>query len=389
MIDPGPDARNIDPTTRALEAYIDASVEQLLQGNTGTPQNGLLFLSAWHEAMPALVHLDPVLDPVDSRVFAVLWIWAKQQGRGSTAFPAYDYLLKRANIHSRATVARSLAILRITRWVTLCRRVRDQGRNRGNIYALHDEPLALASTLYLDPGYMEFLQNAQRHHHDHVGKIARALLQSLRECIDEGEDVLAASPLSQADQRLEALATIAGQGSGHYFWLRQGALNAEGALNSDRVQKLNSVAPVHNLNSAVCSSRYLYKKTTTTTTDAGSSARAREEPVAEPSLVYPESLSRNEQLLSGLYLKGFEPEMRQSLLDELAEKIVSQKKTERRVRNPIGLLAWMCKEARAGRPPLTSAYLKRRECRAREEALRQQDEAEKRRLTEMALRQGV
>jgi len=80
--------------------------------------------------------------------------------------------------------------------------------------------------------------------------------------------------------------------------------------------------------------------------------------------------------------------MRQSLLDELAEKIVSQKKTERRVRNPIGLLAWMCKEARAGRPPLTSAYLKRRECRAREEALRQQDEAEKRRLTEMALRQG-
>ena len=277
MIDPGPEARNIDPTTRALETYIDASVEQLLQGTTGSPQNGLLFLSAWHEAMPALVHLDPVLDPVDSRVFAVLWIWAKQQGRGSTAFPSYDYLLDRANIQSRATVARSLAILRITRWVTLCRRVRDQGRNRGNIYALHDEPLALASTLYLDPGYMEFLQNAQCHHHEHVGKIARASLQSLRECIDEGEDVLAASPLSQADQRLEALATIAGQGSGHYFWLRQGALNAEGALNSDRVQKLNSVAPVQNLNSALCSSRYLYKKTTTTT-DAGSTARAREEP---------------------------------------------------------------------------------------------------------------
>jgi len=57
---------------------------------------------------------------------------------------------------------------------------------------------------------MEFLQNAQRHHHEHVGKIARALLQSLRECIDEGDDVLAASPLSQTDQRLEALATIAG-----------------------------------------------------------------------------------------------------------------------------------------------------------------------------------
>jgi len=41
---------------------------------------GLLFLSSWQEAMPALVHLDPVLDPVDSRVFAVLWLWAKQEG---------------------------------------------------------------------------------------------------------------------------------------------------------------------------------------------------------------------------------------------------------------------------------------------------------------------
>ncbi|MGH8568654.1 MAG: STY4528 family pathogenicity island replication protein, partial [Gammaproteobacteria bacterium] len=87
----------------------------------------------------ALVHLDPVLDPVDSRVFAVLWLWAKHEGRGATAFPSYPTLLARCNVQSRATLARSLAILRITRWVTLCRRVRDQnGRNRGNIYALHE-----------------------------------------------------------------------------------------------------------------------------------------------------------------------------------------------------------------------------------------------------------
>ena len=82
-----PDPHTIDPTTRALEAYIEASVEQLLRGPASPPQHGLLFLSAWHEAMPALVHLDPVLEPVDSRVFAVLWIWAKQQGRGTTGLP--------------------------------------------------------------------------------------------------------------------------------------------------------------------------------------------------------------------------------------------------------------------------------------------------------------
>ncbi|MGH8650690.1 MAG: STY4528 family pathogenicity island replication protein, partial [Gammaproteobacteria bacterium] len=243
-----PGTRDPDPATRALEAYIEASVEQLLQRPRSTPQNGLLFLSAWHEAMPALVHLDPVLEPVDSRVFAVLWIWAKQQGRGSTAFPSYEHLLQRCNIQSRATVARSLAILRMTRWVTLCRRVREKGRNRGNIYALHDEPLALAATLYLDPSYMGFLENAKRHYHEHVGRVAHALLQSLQESIDEGEDVLSAPAASQAEQRLEALATIAGEGGGKYFGLRLGVLSALQATrnqppqppNEAKVQKMNS-----------------------------------------------------------------------------------------------------------------------------------------------------
>lgn len=207
-----------DPTTRALETFIEASVEQILDKRDSPTANSLLFLSAWHEAMPALVHLDPILDPVDSRVFAVLWLWARQQGRGSTAFPSYDYLLQRCNIHSRSTLARSLAILRITRWVTLCRRVRDaNGRYRGNIYALHEEPLALASTLYLDPSYMEFLHQATRHAHEQVRKIAHAMLASLQARIDAGEDVLTASPIAQTNQRIEALDTLAGQGSGNYF----------------------------------------------------------------------------------------------------------------------------------------------------------------------------
>ena len=249
----GPDPlRAADPRTLALEAYIEASMEQLLRGDPRAQAHGLIFLSSWHEAMPALVHQDPVLDPVDSRVFAVLWIWAKQQGRGALAFPSYDDLLRRCNVHSRSTLARSLAILRITRWVTLCRRVRDRsGRNRGNIYALHDEPLALASTLYLDPDYMQFLEIKARDRHDRVVRVAKAMRASLQERIDEGEDVLASSPLSQTEQRLEAIATVAGKGSGHYFWLRQGALATLQTAKKDppdqaqekgknRVQKLDS-----------------------------------------------------------------------------------------------------------------------------------------------------
>ena len=59
-----------------------------------------------------------------------------------------------------------------------------------------------------------------------------------------------------------------------------------------------------------------------------------------------------------MYLKGLDRELQQALLDELSEKIRAQAKTDHRVRNPIGLLAWMCREAAAGRPPLTSAHLR-------------------------------
>ena len=396
----------VDPAMRALETYLEASLDRLLSGSEASP-SGLLVLSAWHEAMPALVHLDPVLEAVDSRVFAVLWLWAREQGRSTVAFPSYDYLIKRTNLQARSTVARSLAILRITRWVTLCRRVRDRsGRYRGNIYALHDEPLGLGSSFYLDPGYMAFLQDATHHHHARVRQVAAAMLHSLGECIDEGEDVLATPPLSQADQRLEALSAIRGKGSGNFFGFRQGALStlrswrwtvekesqAHDAEPGDthRVQNSNAVEAkilhadrVQNSNSALCSSSRSIKKTTTTTSD--------QEPEGKnfyPRLVYPEGLSENERRLAEMYLRGLEAALQQALLDELSEKIRAQAKTNRRVRNPIGLLAWMCKQTRAGEPPLTSAHLKCRERRERERHVKESIEAEQRRLTDLALAAG-
>jgi len=416
----------IDPAARALEAHIEAAVAQILSGRSErTPQNGLLFLSSWQEAMPALVHLDPVLDPVDSRVFAVLWLWAKQEGKGATAFPSYPTLLARCNVQSRATLARSLAILRLTRWVTLCRRVRDQdGRNRGNIYGLHEEPLALASTVYLDPSYIAFLQSARGHRHERVAAVAEAMLDSLQTSIAAGEDVLGASPLSQADRRLEAIAAVAGQGEGSYFGIRQDALpglnwrknqarrpiqdpNGETGqkvnsgpvqkmnfdrvqnLNSDSVQNLNSAAKsliidsVQNLNSAPCSSSssFISKKATTTRSGRDRSPGAQ----AQPPLIFPGSLSQNEQRLAEMYLDGVGPDLRQPLLDELADKLSRQAKTTRPVRNAIALLSWMCNEAKAGRPPLTSAHLQARERRGREHHVAEHTEAAKRRLTQMAL----
>jgi hypothetical protein len=262
----------IEPKTRAIEAYIDASVEAVLRSGTDSPQDGLLFLSSWHEAMPAMVFLDPVLEPADKVVFAVLWIWGRQHGRSSMAFPSYEYLMERCGIQSRSTLSRCLAVLRITRWVTLCRKVRDaRGRNRGNIYALHEEPLALGGTVHLDPEYMRVLtEAAQGHHHNRVRRVARAMLESIRDQMADDAGVLDDSSVLQIERRQEAIAYLAETAgsqvgsSRSYFGLRGKAINridrslpprtAAKPVEDDPVRISNSV-PCHRVrisNSVPC-----------------------------------------------------------------------------------------------------------------------------------------
>jgi hypothetical protein len=394
----------LDPKTSALEAYISASVERLLQGHTEPPQNGLIFLSAWQEAMPAMIHLDPVLEPVDSRVFAVLWLWAKQQGRGSVAFPTYDYLLDRCNIHSKATLARSIAILRLSRWITLCRRVREQGRYRGSVYALHDEPLALIATEHLDPDYRAFVGQAIRHSHARVGKVASVILESLPEQdagLQRSGSRHAVTPISA---RIEAMATLDGTPVGRYFGLRRTALGTlkakrcphplpadrSSAPNEHQVQKLNSVNrvlpdQVQNLNLVPRSSSSSKNNKTTTTTGDAPENRAQEGSTIVANLAFHDTLTRRERQLARGYLRGLAVDMQQALLDELAEKMDVQAKQACRVRNPLALLSWMCQEVKAGRPPLTSAHLHRRERRDRQCAVDAHIKAEQEQLTAMAL----
>ncbi len=162
-----------------MDAYIQASVDRLLE-NGQAPSDGMLFLGNWHDAMPRMVFSDPVLKSVDRNVWAVI---RTTSGAGSmTAFPGYREIAARANIQSDATVARAIAILRITRWLSLCVRVRDRatGRFRGNVYALHDEPLPLVDALHLDPEYMDFLRRCTRQTNKQVRAVALGRLPPSR-----------------------------------------------------------------------------------------------------------------------------------------------------------------------------------------------------------------
>jgi len=292
--------------------------------------------------------------------------------------------------------------LRITRWVTLCRRVRDSaGRHRGTIYALHEEPFSLAGTFDLDAQYMAFLNDtAEQHHHAHVRAVACAMRDSLTEPIAAGDDVCEADALAQISQRIDAIATVSGLGTGDYFGFRHSSLaqlrawqvsrrglasNANRRGHARRVQNLNPDR-VQKSNSALCSSsNYNYKKTTTTSGSKPDKNLNTPFADSDPSrLQYPECLSANEQALAWMYLANIDPALRQPVLDELAGTIHRQSNSAHRVRNPIGLLCWMCNEARAGKPPLTSDSVRAAERRRREHGLAAYDAAKRRELTEQA-----
>lgn len=357
----------IRPETRALDAYIEATVARLLArvGDDAPPNDSLLFLGNWHDAMPRLIFQDPVLQPVDTRIWGVIKIAAT--GAGPTAFPSYRHIAATANVASEATVARSMAILRVTRWLTLCRRVRDpRGRFRGNVYALHDEPLPLPDTLHLDQAYLRFVEQAAQHAHAQVRKVAAAVLGTIEDDMRAGRGVSdAENPIERRLQSAHALQTEASEG--RFF-----------SLSSDRLQRLkagDASDPLQNLQPARSSCSSLKETTTTTViTQREDDAPAGECDEGNRSLLIPEALQGDEEVLARLYIKNAPVSARQDILDELAGRLRAAKTKGEPIGNPIGYLTQLCKAAAQGRFVLTSHGLQVQQARRQAARLERIDE---------------
>ncbi|MBK9130023.1 MAG: hypothetical protein IPM20_00060 [Gammaproteobacteria bacterium] len=352
----------IKPETHALDALIQASVQQLLTAGprNGSTNDGLLFLGNWHDAMPRLIFQDPVLQPVDTRIWGVIKIAAS--GTRPTAFPTYKQIARTANVGSEATVARSMAILRATRWLSLCLRVRDaQGRYRGNIYALHDEPLPLLDTIYLDQEYMQFLEQALSHGHPHVRRVAAATMEALSEDLRTGDDLVTrANPMHR---RLEAIGTLEGQETRFFGFSSRQLQNLKSDSEDDPLQYLQS-EPLQKLKSPTGSSSYINNKTTTTTTEVGTTTRAhaREGTSAAP-LAMPASFTANEQRAAMICLGDAPESTRQDILDELAGRMTAARRRGTPIDNPLGYLSGLCRAARKEEFALTSPGLRVQEQR--------------------------
>ncbi len=149
-----------------------------IRGRAGA--NAVLFVDRGPPVFPVRVLRDTVLEPVDK----VVWMVLRRSG-AKGRFPRHAQIARIANVSSKSTVSRALAILRAERWLSLC--VEGEPRSRGGrraVYALHDEPLPLADAVYLDAGYVAFLRLTRAHSHARARRVARRVLAGLEGIVE-------------------------------------------------------------------------------------------------------------------------------------------------------------------------------------------------------------
>jgi hypothetical protein len=340
----------IRPATQALDALIRRTISQVRETANATTADTMLFLGDRHQAFPARLVQDPVLEPVDK----VVWLVICQHGQAagaSTAFPSYNAIARQANIASPATVSRAIALLRATRWLSVCAWVRDGGgRVRGNVYALHDEPLPLADAMHLDPDYLTFVKAARQHHHARVRKVADAVLAAIDDDSKAGVDVLAPVPVNA--QRHEGVreasprryftfsATVLPQLANRALARPMNNRDPESKNDTDRLQNLSPQK-----SKSVGSSSYINNITTTTKTKR--IQKLNTDPGCE-SLIYPRRLIADQREMAARYLASVPVEQRQPVLDELEGRFRAEKQGAKPVYDELRYLRHLCTQVNAG-----------------------------------------
>lgn len=335
--------------TLALDAVIQEAVAAAEASINDGPFDRMVFLGNHHQSIPVAVVKDPVLEPVDKLVWMVIMLAVQDTG-SHTAFPGYDAIGRMANIASRSTIARAIAILRATRWLTLCaRRRRINGRFRGHVYALHDEPIPLVDSLHLDSHYLSFLRNAQDHGHRRVAAVARAVLDSIDDDIKAGGN--ACVQPHPIERRLSSTISNDGSVSGRSFSLTKDSVQR---LRHDLRQPRTS-RPHHDQNSNTADhhgqisnlSSSSNNKNTTTTKKDNSKFDTKGE--SDTPLIFPKRLGDDYRDDAMRYLETLQPEQRQPVLDELEGRFNAEAKGMKPIYDELRFLQSLCNLTRRGK----------------------------------------
>lgn len=183
----GSDINVNDRQLVALRRQLDR-IEKELQdrGNEDNldhePEYAVLFTGSWQSAMPNQLILNTELSGTEKITWQVLRLAITNPGQPG-ASPRSSELMRHIGC-SKPTLTAAKAMLRVTRWATLCSSIRNnQGRFLGDIYLLHDQPLSLAANLQLDSEYLRFLENIimSEKKRKRLRTAAASILQSVRD----------------------------------------------------------------------------------------------------------------------------------------------------------------------------------------------------------------
>lgn len=153
--------------------------------NAPVQTEGLLYFGNPHESIPIRLLQDKFLTAKAKFAWQIIKTNAKAyQG---TAFPSYDELQQllsdRPYSNEKAStkvVSQVLLLLRLCRWLTFCSTARDHhGRVLGNIYIIHDEPIGVMDAIHFNDDYLAFVEQACHHKDNLVNQVANQIMQSL------------------------------------------------------------------------------------------------------------------------------------------------------------------------------------------------------------------
>jgi len=314
-----------------------------------TDKTGILFTGNPHEAVPRRLLLDNRLTPLERNAWQVFRLLLNDDGL--TSFPTYEqlrpYLASSPfKLASRETVAKTLTALRLTRWLSLGGRVRDEvtGQMKGNIYMLHDEPLSIAEAVLLDCGYLELVGAGVDHANKSIRDVATHVFEELGSDPYVRENSLP-SYLEKMQQRVvgqswtkSSISQSPPSGSelseSESELSQKPAVRNDVELSSESVlsRKIGVASPVRNPNSSSTSTNTNVCKNTV--------------PQAREGLRLPEQflqLAAEQRRNVTLALGPLEPGLQQKVLDQWAARCASTD-----VRNPAGYLFGMIQKAQRG-----------------------------------------
>lgn len=176
----------------------DSQWPQKISSDRPTPEgkapngvSGIIYSGNIHETVPKRLLLDNRLTPIERNAWQVFKLLLDKEG---FAVPHYEDLQPYLSMvpygekASKETIARTIHILRLTRWLSLVSRGRDKrtGQHLGSLYILHDEPITVADAVEIDKTYIELVVNSRKHANKSVRIVADGAMDDLQSSEHEG-----------------------------------------------------------------------------------------------------------------------------------------------------------------------------------------------------------